>query len=112
MDVGTSGGVAGHPDDIGDQDHFGRHSHDRFLRSSPGKTYKTIPAQAKGWISTPNRRQIIITKGWEGVIPGDYIIPEWDLLVYVSAVEYNGDGNIFPGLDHPRYPAPYHVVEV
>ncbi len=50
--------------------------------------------------------------GYRGGIPGEYIVPEWDLLVYFSAVNNTGHGLIFPGLYHPDYPAPYHIIKV
>ena len=39
---------------------------------------------------------------WEATVPGEYLTPEWDLLVYFDAVNADGDGLIHPGLWHPR----------
>jgi len=49
---------------------------------------------------------------WYAEIPADYIVPEWDLLVYFEAIAPNGDGMIFPGIWHSAHPLPYHIVEV
>jgi len=50
--------------------------------------------------------------GYRGVIEGEYISPEWDLLVYFSAVDHSNRGIIYPGLYHSDYPAPYHIIRV
>jgi hypothetical protein len=50
--------------------------------------------------------------GYQAVIPGSYLVPEWDLLVRVSAVDTGGHGLAFPGLYHEQYPFPYHVITV
>ena len=50
--------------------------------------------------------------GYRAVIPGDYIVPEWDLIVFISAVDNAGNGLIYPGIYHPNYMAPYFVVKV
>ena len=49
---------------------------------------------------------------FEGIVPGDQIAPEWDLLLYVGAVDRESGATIYPGLYHPRYPLPYCVVTV
>ncbi|MDR3120130.1 MAG: hypothetical protein LBU58_02165 [Clostridiales bacterium] len=49
---------------------------------------------------------------WRAEIPADYVVPEWDLLVYFEATAPNGDGMNFPGLWHPQRPLPYQIVEV
>lgn len=51
-------------------------------------------------------------EGFKGKIPGDYITADYDLLVYLGGIEENGNAMIYPGLYHPEYPAPYHVVEI
>ena len=49
---------------------------------------------------------------YEGVISGEYITHEWDLMVYFSAVDFDHNVIIYPGVYHPKYLAPYHVVQV
>lgn len=49
--------------------------------------------------------------GYQATIPGAYVTPEWDLLVYASAVDRHGDVAIIPGLYHHAAPMPYHVIE-
>jgi hypothetical protein len=57
--------------------------------------------------------ELVYSNGvWRGEIPGEYITPEWDLLVYFEAVSYEGDGIIYPGLWHPNHALPYHIVRV
>lgn len=51
-------------------------------------------------------------EGYRGVIPGDYLIPEWDINLYFSAVDGNGNGFIYPGLYHERYDGPYCTIEI
>lgn len=50
-------------------------------------------------------------RGYRATIPGEYIVPEWDLQVYFSAVDNAGNGLILPGLFAAEYPYPYHVIE-
>ena len=46
-----------------------------------------------------------------GSIPGDYVTGEFDLLVFVTAVNDAGDPVIVPGLGHAEDPFPYRVIE-
>ncbi|WP_276249079.1 MULTISPECIES: hypothetical protein [unclassified Haladaptatus] len=50
--------------------------------------------------------------GYEGTIPGEYIVPEWDLQVYFSTIDETDNGLLVPGLYHADEPAPYYVVAV
>jgi hypothetical protein len=50
-------------------------------------------------------------RGYRGTVPAAYVTPEFDLLVYVSAVDSDGDTVLYPGIYHPEFPEPYHVVE-
>jgi hypothetical protein len=50
-------------------------------------------------------------KGFVGVIPGRYILKEWDLLVYITGVLSSETVLIHPGLYHPVHPLPYFVVK-
>jgi hypothetical protein len=49
--------------------------------------------------------------GYSAVIPGDYVDPEWDLLVYVGTSDEAGNAVLCPGLYHPSHPEPYCIVE-
>jgi len=42
-------------------------------------------------------------------IPGNFIIPKWDLIYYVEAIDQNGNGRIFPDLDKET---PYIIATV
>ena len=46
---------------------------------------------------------------YEGVIPGEFIDPEWNLIFYVEALDARGNGRIYPDLDSE---APYVTVDV
>jgi hypothetical protein len=50
--------------------------------------------------------------GYRAVIPGKYIDPTWDLLVYVTRVDGDRHVTVFPGFYHSMYPAPYHCIVV
>ncbi|WP_195543699.1 hypothetical protein [Massiliimalia timonensis] len=54
---------------------------------------------------------------WDGnrytaAIPAEYITPDWDLMVYVTVQGESGECSVFPGVYHPVYPYPYHVITV
>ncbi|MFB6140380.1 MAG: hypothetical protein ABEJ26_08105 [Halosimplex sp.] len=50
-------------------------------------------------------------RGYEATVPAEYLSPEFDLLVYVSATDADGDAAVYPGLYHPEHSMPYFVVE-
>ncbi len=50
--------------------------------------------------------------GYTGVISGEYLTLEWDVMIYFSGVDENNNVSIYPGLYHPRFLAPYHVVKI
>lgn len=50
--------------------------------------------------------------GYEADIPASYVTANWDLMVYVTAMEDDRSCRVFPGIYHPEYPYPYHVIEV
>ncbi|GHT56515.1 hypothetical protein FACS1894109_05710 [Spirochaetia bacterium] len=52
------------------------------------------------------------TKNYTAVIPAEYILPEWDLQIYITVQGKKGDCVMFPGIYHPVYPFPYHVITV
>ncbi|MEF8827447.1 MAG: hypothetical protein V5A25_11905 [Halovenus sp.] len=45
-------------------------------------------------------------------IPADYVVQEWDLQVYFSAVDESGDTLLYPGLYSADESAPYVTVSV
>jgi hypothetical protein len=44
-------------------------------------------------------------------IPAAYVSPQWDLQVYIT-IQGGGGCVMFPGVYHPVYPFPYHVITV
>ncbi len=42
-------------------------------------------------------------------IPGDFIVPQWDLIYFIEAIDKHGNGRIYPDLE---VEAPYVVVSV
>jgi hypothetical protein len=53
-----------------------------------------------------------IDNGYTASIPGAYIEKQWDLMIYVSASDSLEKALIYPGLFHPDYRAPYHIITV
>jgi hypothetical protein len=51
-------------------------------------------------------------EGFAAVIPGAYLQPEWDLLLYVSVVLSPQTVLIYPGLYHPIHPLPYMLIAI
>jgi hypothetical protein len=51
-------------------------------------------------------------RAYAAVIPADYIKAEWDLQIYVTIQGVSGACVMFPGVYHPEYPYPYHVITV
>jgi hypothetical protein len=47
-----------------------------------------------------------------GSIPAQYITEDFDLIVYFSAVDKDGNTYIYPGVYHPKEEFPYHVVRI
>ena len=50
--------------------------------------------------------------GFEAVIQGEYITSDWDLMVYITLQKKDGSCLVYPGIYHPSYPYPYHVISV
>ena len=46
-------------------------------------------------------------ESWSATIPGEFIVPEWDLMYFVEVMDENGNGRIFPDLEQG---APYVIV--
>ena len=53
-----------------------------------------------------------ITGGYTATIPARYMASEWDLLIYITIQGSGGSCVMYPGIYHPVYPYPYHVIEV
>lgn len=47
--------------------------------------------------------------GYEAEIPGDYVVPEWDLMYFIEAMDTCGNGTIYPEFE---LETPYFVVPV
>jgi hypothetical protein len=46
---------------------------------------------------------------YEAVIPAEEILPAWDLMYFIEAMDRDGNGGIFPDLEKET---PYVVVEL
>lgn len=46
---------------------------------------------------------------WSGTIPGDFVVPEWDLMYFIETMDNAGNGRMYPDLDVEM---PYVVVPV
>ncbi|WMJ86261.1 hypothetical protein [Anaerocolumna sp. MB42-C2] len=49
---------------------------------------------------------------YKAVIPADYITAQWDLMLYITVQEASGDCTMYPGIYHPEFLFPYHVIKV
>jgi hypothetical protein len=49
--------------------------------------------------------------GYTASVPADYLIPCWDIQIYIT-IQGPGGCVMLPGIYHPVYPYPYHVIEV
>ena len=50
--------------------------------------------------------------GFSAVIPAEYLTPEWDIQIYITIQEPDGICTMFPGIYHPIYPHPFHVIDI
>jgi hypothetical protein len=46
---------------------------------------------------------------WSVTIPGQFIVPEWDLMYFIEAVDAKGNGRMYPDMDAE---APYVIVKL
>jgi hypothetical protein len=58
-----------------------------------------------------------MTMQWNGKelhaeIPGTYLVSEYDLLLYFTAINDYNQTLMHPGLFHPIHPAPYYIIEI
>jgi hypothetical protein len=44
---------------------------------------------------------------YEGIIPGHFLIPEWDLMYFIECMDAHGNGCMYPDLENE---APYIIV--
>ena len=49
--------------------------------------------------------------GFKAVVPGEYICSAYNLYIYFTAEEPDGKIYIHPGIYHPLYRLPVHIVE-
>jgi hypothetical protein len=49
---------------------------------------------------------------YSAIIPAEYLSPEWDLQIYVTVQGPSGSCVMLPGVYHPVYPYPYHVITI
>ena len=49
------------------------------------------------------------TSVYEAVIPAEEILPTWDLMYFIEAMDQDGNGGIFPDLEKET---PYVVVKL
>jgi hypothetical protein len=47
---------------------------------------------------------------FRGCVPGAYVDPAWDLLLYFSGLDPAGQPVIWPGLFHPEHALPYFII--
>ncbi|MCL2318744.1 MAG: hypothetical protein FWC45_01560, partial [Treponema sp.] len=57
-------------------------------------------------------KMIRTSGGYGAVIPAKYMTPDWDLQVYITVQGKDGSCFMYPGIYHPVYPYPYHVIKV
>ena len=50
--------------------------------------------------------------GYTATIPAEYLLPEWDIQVYITVQEADGACTMLPGIYHPIYPYPFHVITI
>ena len=46
---------------------------------------------------------------WVTEIPGEFVVPEWDLICFVEAMDKKGNGGMYPDLDRET---PYRIVKL
>lgn len=46
---------------------------------------------------------------WSATIPGEFVVPQWDLMYFVEAVDNQGNGRMYPDLDVEM---PYVIVRL
>ena len=50
--------------------------------------------------------------GWTATVPAEFLTPDWDLMLYVTMQGADGSCLMLPGIYHPKFPYPYHVVTI
>jgi len=46
---------------------------------------------------------------WSATIPGEFVVPQWDLMYFIEAVDTQGNGRMFPDMDVEM---PYVIVKL
>jgi hypothetical protein len=46
---------------------------------------------------------------YQAEIPGDFVVPEWDIMYFIETLDTKGNGRMYPDMDHEM---PYVVVEL
>ncbi len=49
------------------------------------------------------------TQLWSATIPGEFVVPQWDLMYFIEAIDTLGNGRMYPDLETE---APYIVVQL
>ena len=49
---------------------------------------------------------------FSAVIPGEYLTPEWDLIVFFSGKSASGETILYPGVTLDDFRTPYFVVRI
>lgn len=50
--------------------------------------------------------------GYTCTLAGEYLTPQWDLMIYFEAADRNGDGIIYPGIDSRDIEMPYRLIHI
>ena len=45
---------------------------------------------------------------YQAEIPGNFVVPEWDIMYFIEALDMKGNGRMYPDLDNEM---PYIVVK-
>jgi hypothetical protein len=46
---------------------------------------------------------------WSATIPGQFVVPQWDLMYFIEAVDTQGNGRMYPDMDVEM---PYVIVKL
>jgi hypothetical protein len=49
------------------------------------------------------------TQLWSATIPGDFVVPQWDLMYFIEAVDTKGNGRMYPDMETEM---PYVIVKL
>ena len=75
----------------------------RYRHATQFEDYETAPMKRN-----PSTGLFDPTTGiYEGEIPGEFIIPKWDVMYFVETLDTKGNGRMYPDL---KDEAPYVIV--